>query len=171
MTVFGGDVILASDINALIAASSERPAGRMIQTVAQTGIVNNTMTPVTFTTEQFDTAGVHSTSVNTSRVTPTTAGIYRVMGSVSISGATDYTAAEVVVLVNGSAVAPAFRITPSATSNTLVLRATAYVECNGTTDYFEVGYRVARSGAGTSSTAVSSQFASVLEWELTRNPQ
>src|SRR3982751_367898 len=157
MTVFGGDPIFASDINALIAASSEKPAGRLVQTVAQTGIVNNTVTAVTFTTEQFDTAGFHSTSVNTSRVTPTVAGIYKVTGSVSISGATDFTAAEVVILDTGSAMPPAFRITPGATSNTLVLRATAYVECDGSTEYFEVAYRVARSGAGTSSTAVSSQ--------------
>jgi hypothetical protein len=167
-TVAAGDPINASTINDLIAASINRPSGRLVQAVAQSGIVNNTMTAVTFTTEVYDTNGWHSTVSNTSRVTPTVPGIYRVKGSVAAVGATDYNAVEAVILDGGSPVPPATRFQPGVSSQTTVIPVTADVDCNGTTDYFELGFRLNRSGAGTSGTVVSAQFASVLEWTLLR---
>ena len=170
MTVFGGDIIYAADINAIFNATLDKPIGRLTQAVQQTGIVNNTMTAATFTTEVFDTHDFHSTSVNTSRVTPTTEGTYLVRGSVAIQGQTDYTTVEVVILKNGTAQPPATRLPPTTASQTTMLPASCYVDCNGSTDYFEIGFRLNRSGAGTSGTAgISSQFATTLEWELSRD--
>lgn len=149
-------------------AASKKPVGRLVQAVAQTGITNNTMTAVTFTTEELDTGGFHSTSVNTSRVTPTVAGVYRVHGAVSAIGQVDYASVEVAILVNATAVAPATRFNPGSAGQTTVIQAEALVTCNGSTDYFGVGFRLQRASA-TSGTVVSSQFASVLEWERIRD--
>ena len=164
-----GQIVFEDDIAAIEDSSSDKPAGRMVQSGAQTGILNNVLTACTFTTEDFDTHGFHSTSVLTSRVTPTVSGLYDVRGGVSITGQTDYTTVEAVIRFNGNAIAPAHRITPSAGSQTLVIPATAFVVCNGSTDYFEIAFRLQRSGAGTSGTVVSSQFASVLEWAKERD--
>lgn len=166
--VAAGDPIVASTINDLIGYGPNCPAGRLVQAVAQTGVVNNTTTAVTFTTEVYDTHGFHSTSVNTSRVTPTTEGLYRVKGAVSLAGAADYTSVESAILKNGTPQAPATRILPGTTSSTIIIPVNIDVDCNGSTDYFEISFRLNRSGAGTGSTAVSSQFASVLEWQLIR---
>lgn len=166
--VAGGDPILAATINDLIRGTLNRDSGRLVQTVAQTAIVNNTMTPATFTTEDRDTGGYHSTVTNPSRVTPTVPGVFEVKGSISCSGASDYTSIEVVILKNGTATPSAFRMQPGASSQTTVVPVSGDVECNGSTDYFEIAFRLVRSGAGTSGTTVSSQFASTLEWKYSR---
>jgi len=169
-TVAAGDPIYAVTINDLIGYGPNRPAGRMVQTVAQTGIANATQTAVTFTTEDYDTHNFHSTSSNTSRVTPTVAGLYTVRGAVSVIGQTDYTFVESTLRFNGATyMAPATRLTPSATTGTLIVPVAASIACNGTTDYFELTFRLTRGGAGTSGTVISLQFASVLEWELSRS--
>lgn len=159
-----GDKAFWSDVDEAIA----RPSGRLVQTVAQTGIASATVTPLTFTTEDLDSHNFHSTSVNTSRVTPTTPGWYNVKGSVAFVGATDYTVNEAFIRQNGSVgVPPAGRFTPSASAQTLVLGCTAKVFCNGSTDYFEVCLRATKA-AGTIGTVISAQFTSVLEWEFDR---
>lgn len=160
-----GDIILAATINDLIAYGPNKPVGRIRQGTAQSGIVNSTSTAVTFAAaDEIDTHGFHDIATNNTRVTPTVAGIYHVTGAVSIAGQTDYTQVQAFLQKNGTPLAPAHRITPSATANTLVLPVAAKIQCNGTTDYFEIAFNLTRSGAGTSGTAVSSQFASVLEW-------
>jgi hypothetical protein len=147
-----------------------RPVGRIVQGSAQSGIVNNTMTAVTFAAaDVIDTHGQHDPASNNSRVTPNVAGIYDVDGSVAITGQTDYTGVEAVILFNGSAIAPATRLVPTAVSGTIQIPAKAKVTCNGSTDYFGVGFRLSRSGAGTSGTVVAAQFASTLEWEKVRD--
>lgn len=163
-----GQKVIASDIDTIEDETIRAPIGRLVQTVAQTGIASATITAITFTTEDVDSHSYHDTGSNTSRATPTLAGWYRVNGSASLVGATDYTIIEVAIRQNGATVLPpATRFTPNATSATLVLGATALVSCNGSTDYFEVIFR-ATKGAGTISTVISSQFASVLEWEFVR---
>jgi hypothetical protein len=167
--VAAGDVINASTINDLIRFALNKPVGRLRQGTAQTGIVNSTTTAVTFAAgDEIDTDNFHDIATNNTRVTPTVAGVYRVTGAVSIAGNTDYTQVQCFFQKNGTALAPAHRITPSATSNTLVLPVSAEIQCNGTTDYFEIAFNLSRSGAGTAGTAVSSQFASVLEWAWDR---
>lgn len=165
-----GDPVTADALN----EQFDPPTGRLVQTVAQTGIADNTTTAVTFTTEDLDTEGFHSTSSNTSRVTPTVAGWYRVYGSVAFGGQDDWQFLEVFLRKNGSTgIPPAFRITPYSGANPLnttqVVGCTALIECNGSTDYFEVCFRGQDVGAGSNiGTVVSAQFASVLEWEFVR---
>lgn len=167
--VAAGAPISASTINDLIRYGPNKPAGRIRQGTAQTGVLNTTATAITFAAaDENDTHAFHDPTTNNTRVTPTVAGIYRVTGGVAIGGQTDFTQVQAYVGRNGTALAPAHRITPGATSNTLVLPVSAEVQCNGSTDYFEIYYQASRSGAGTSATVVSSQFASVLEWEWVR---
>lgn len=56
-----------------------KPYARLRQTVAQS-LTNATYTAVTFTTEDYDSVGGHSTSVNTSRYTAQVAGAYGFAG-------------------------------------------------------------------------------------------
>jgi hypothetical protein len=165
-----GQILLDTDLAVVKAGSSSKPAGRMVQTVTQTGLANNTIVAMSFTTEELDTDNYHNNVTNNTRVTPSKAGWYRVHGSVAFSGQTDYTAVEAFIRFNGaSGLPPAFRITPGVTSTTVVGGCTALVLCNGTTDYFELCYRATRSGAGTSGTTISVQFATVLEWQFERD--
>jgi hypothetical protein len=163
------DLLNTNVVTPVNETTAEKPVGRIRQGTAQTGIVNSTATAITFAaTDEIDTAGFHSTSTNNTRVTPTVAGLYRASGGVSLAGATDFTVVQAYIALNGTPMAPAHRITPSASSQTLVLPVSAFVACDGVSDYFEIFYTATRSGAGTSSTAVSVQFASVLEWEFIR---
>lgn len=164
--VAAGDEITAADLTALEDLTINGPIGRLIQTVAQTGIASNTATAITFTTEDIDSHGFHDTGSNTSRVTPTIAGYYRVHGSVSLAGATDHTIVEAFIRKNGATgMPPAFRLATTFGNQTLVFGATALVEVNGSTDYFEICLRATKT-AGTIATVISSQFASALEWTL-----
>jgi hypothetical protein len=167
--VAGGDPILAATINDLIRYGPNKPCGRIRQGTAQTGIVNTTTTAITFAAaDEIDTHNFHDTVTNNTRVTPSVAGIYIVKGGVAVAGNTDYTQVQAFIQKNGAALAPAHRITPGATAVALVLPVSAEVQCNGTTDYFEIAYQATRSGAGTSSTSVSTQLTSVLEWTWDR---
>lgn len=160
-----GDILTADALNAV----ADVPAGRIRQGTAQTGVVNSTITAITFTAaDEIDTHGFHDPTTNSDRVTPTVAGIYAVKGGACIAGNTDFTQTQTFITKNGGALAPAHRITPGATAQTLVLPVHAEVQCNGSTDYFGISYQATRSGAGTNATAVSSQFACVLEWEWVR---
>lgn len=144
------------------------PMGRIRQGTTQTGIATNTQTAITFTaTDELDTHDFHNPASNSDRVLPTVPGWYRVHGAVAIVGATDYTRAESALSKNGSPLAPAHCISPSASAQTLVLPTSALISCNGTTDYFSITMRVLKT-AGTSATVVSAQFASTLEWKFER---
>lgn len=168
--VAAGAPIAASTINDLIRYGPNKPAGRIRQGTAQTGIASGANTAVTFAAaDEIDTHSFHDTVTNNTRVTPTVAGLYRVHGGVSISGQTDYTQVQGMIGKNGAGFfAPCHRINPGTSSQTLVLPVSAMVQCNGSTDYFELYFSATRSGAGNVATAVSSQFACALEWELIR---
>jgi hypothetical protein len=164
-----GDEVVSADVSELEDLTTGKPIGRLVQTVAQTGIASNTATAATFTTEDLDTHNFHDTGSNTSRATPNIAGIYNVRGSISLAGATDYTILQCLIRKNGSSsLPPAYRSTGvAASAQTLVFGTQAFVDCNGTTDYFEVVLIVSKS-AGTISTVISAQFACVLEWVYER---
>jgi hypothetical protein len=68
-------------INFLIAP----PRCHAYQSVAQTLTTGTTGAVVTFTSEEVDTDGIHSTSSNTSRFTIVTAGRYRFIGQVGFA--------------------------------------------------------------------------------------
>lgn len=165
-----GQILLDTDLDSISAGSNLKPAGRMVQTVAQTGVANNTIVAASFTTEELDTDNFHNTVTNNTRVTPNKAGWYRFSGAISFAGQTDYTAVESLLRFNGSSgLPPASRITPNATATTIVLPVSALVLFNGSTDYIEICFRCSRSGAGTSGTTISVQFATTLEWTFERD--
>lgn len=138
MGLAAGQIALDTDLDALELASSLKPICRVYQNAVQS-IPNNANTIITFTAEDIDTHGFHSTSVNTGRITPTVAGIYRFTGTLFIAGATDYSNIAVWVRKNGAtALQPAARIGNMASSQAMSLITSAMVDMNGTTDYVEL---------------------------------
>lgn len=70
---------------------------------ANPSIPNSAMTTVAFDTEAYDTDNIHSTTVNNSRLTATTAGFYSIGGTLSYTAnATGYRALQ--ILLNGATV-------------------------------------------------------------------
>jgi hypothetical protein len=141
-----------------------KPVGRLVDAAGGQSIPHNTTTAINFATEDFDTHAFHSTSSNTSRVTPTLAGYYQVHGAVSLTSRTDYTGFEAAVRKNGSPIPAAERYGPGTGNTTQVSNASAIVECNGSTDYFEISARHQNGASAAVLTVASAQFASVLEW-------
>jgi hypothetical protein len=169
-----GDRIYYQDLQYAIAP----PVGRLVATSAQT-LTDNTQVAIAFGSgsEDRDTDNFHSTTVNNSRVTPTIAGIYRVYGTLFVSSLVNGVTVDVNVRMNGSSnLAPGSRIGGAAghgvaagafsTANAFSLDVTAQVECNGSTDYFELVAR--QNSASDDDSNQSSQFSSVLEWEFLR---
>lgn len=74
------------------------PACRVYNAGAQT-IADAGFLPITFDSERYDTDSMHSTSVNTSRITFNTAGLYLLTGNVLFAGA-DYASVFVDILHN-----------------------------------------------------------------------
>lgn len=66
--------------------------------------VGSGFTALTFNTERFDTDTMHSTSVNTGRITFTTAGVYQVTGHVEFAASAGGTVRAVEIRVDGSTV-------------------------------------------------------------------
>ena len=172
MTVFGGAIIYAADINAW----RDGPVGRLVASGAQT-LTDNVQEAIDFSAEDRDTGGFHSTSVNISRVTPTVAGYYRVTGTFFISTLVNGVTIDVNIRTNGvNNLAPAGRLGGAAghgvaagafsTANAFSTSCTAQVEMDGSTNYFEMMAR--QNSGGDDDTNQSSQFSSVLEWEYLR---
>lgn len=86
-----------------IAALANPPACRVYRASSQ-AINSGALTAVTFDTERYDTDTMHSTSVNTSRVTFTTAGLYEVGANLSWQADTDYTRRIAYLQVNAAAI-------------------------------------------------------------------
>ena len=86
VTSTGGtiDALIATDHTTGRYPISSAPAGDLCKVTnsANISIANTTDTVVTFDTETYDTNGMHSTSVNTSRVTAQRAGTYFITGFV-----------------------------------------------------------------------------------------
>jgi hypothetical protein len=167
--VAGGKTFLAN-ILAVIAGTTGKPAVRLKQSAAQTGIANNTATPILFDTEDLDTHGSHSTSVNTSRITPNKAGWYRAYGTVLWQARTDWQLLYCYLRLNGSTqIAPGGRNAGSVQNYAHAVSCTALISFNGTTDYIELVGQAANAGAGTHSTVVGGAQNSVLELEFVRD--
>ena len=89
--------------------------------------------------ELLDVSGWHSTSTNTSRITPDVAGWYLVFGSAVLEQSTIATSSRLFVGIYKN------RASPSAFSNSVYspnfagVTVTGIIEMNGTTDYLEVG--------------------------------
>ena len=148
--------------------TTNRPLGQSVQTVAQTGWTTATFTSITFTTEDIDRDGQHSTSSNTSRyVIGTTLGWYRVSGVYCAAGNAAATLLRARIALNGTAVQGSPNsINPGGTSGILCVSTFAvFVQATASADFVEVqGYMAAPSG--TIGTATSGEFVSALnvEW-------
>lgn len=168
-----GDPVYASDIANISAGANLKNVTRLVQAVAQSGIANNTATPVTFTTEDFDYGGAHNTSTNTSRITPTRAGIYQFDGSICFPGRTDWTLLYCYIRINGSSqLAPGGRISfANGSSGTLTqcVACRAKYPMNGTTDYAELILHGSNAASGTFSTIVGGAQTSTFEAEFLRD--
>lgn len=150
-----GDPILAADYAQIRRGTIDKLMCRVRQAATSSQAAG---TPVTFDTEDWDPFAFHSTSVNTSRITPSVAGYYRFTGQVYMAGTTGALAAW--LRKNGATAIPSGqRDGGSPTSQVRSAEADAQVYCNGTTDYVEILV----DAAATVSTQVSSQFASYLE--------
>jgi len=164
MGLGAGQIAEDADFTAIDATTDSKPIGRLVASGTQT-LNDNVETAITFSAEEIDTHGFHSTVSNTSRVTPNVAGYYRFYGSVFFASLTTPVTAEGRLRKNGTDnIAPAHRgpgYTVASSGPT-----TAIIAMNGTTDYVELIAR--QDSAGNSSTNQSIQFSSVLEWEYIR---
>ena len=111
------------------------PTCRATQTTA-TSLANATYTAVTFNAEAWDTDAIHSTTTNTERLNPSTAGKYLVVANVGLSGAANLTLAAR-LFKNTTAIAyQAQTTTPSVSPDGIVIQ--TIIDMNGTTDYLTV---------------------------------
>lgn len=160
-----GQIVDDGDFTTIAQSSSERPIGRLVQSVAQ-ALADNTQVAVTYAAEDWDTHGFHSTVTNNTRVTPNVPGYYRFYVTTSYEGQTTPVLSDVLLRKNGSiAIAPGDR-GPGLTA-TFLQSCTAQIEMNGTTDYVE--HITRQDSAGSDNTVVSFQWTSVMEWEKVRD--
>lgn len=78
------------------------PPGCRVFNSAAILVANATDTVLTFDTQRFDTDTMHSTSVNTSRITFNTPGVYLLSFTGQFVAATDYTQANSYFRLNGT---------------------------------------------------------------------
>lgn len=162
-----GDPLVASDWGDLSDDSSQKPLGRVVQSVAQT-LTDAVFAAVTFTAavDEIDTHNFHDPTTNPSRVTPTRAGYYRFTGTVWMATATTPVRTSIQFRKSGTGVAPtqedAFNGRQHSTPTVTCVQA-----MNGTTDYMELW--AFQDSAGNINTFVSGAAASCMEWEFLRD--
>jgi hypothetical protein len=164
--VGAGDNAYWSDVSTTI----EKPLVRLIQQSAQS-LPSATNTALTFGTssEDIDTHGFHSTSSNTSRVTPTVAGYYRCRAHLHMaSGANNLTQLVVGIGKNGTRVDPHTVYRPDPSTAATGAASEAIVSCNGSTDYIEAIVNQQNSGSTSRDTGSATPFRSTLEVEYIR---
>jgi hypothetical protein len=161
-----GSRIAASDLNAVIAATTAKPLVRLVQQSAQS-LASDTDTAITFgaSSEDVDTHGFHDTSTNTSRITPTLAGWYRLSGTVWLAADTDVTSFYASIGKNGSVVARNRLVLPSTATSSAFrsFAVTALLQANGSTDYFELLGRQLQAAAASLNSNVATSFSSTFE--------
>lgn len=169
MGTSAGQIIEDVDFTNIVLGSSGKPAGRILASGTQS-IPHSAYTAILLATEEIDTHNFHSTSVNTSRVTPTIPGLYRFNGWVCMAGRTDWTSIEATLRLNaGTPAAPSDKQAPDRASNPTIMHGTsALIPCDGVADYVEIVQRQVNVAAVASSTAQSVHLTSCLEWEYVR---
>jgi len=159
MPVAAGERIYASDI-----PIEEIPLGRMVQAVAQS-IPDAVITPLTWTTEDFDTHNFHDPVTNNSRVTPNIAGYYEIWGEYYSAAPVTPANLDAFIRKNGAGSIPSGN-----RGNDGALAQSRGFHCmmtfNGTTDYFEIC--AFQDSAGATNTNVSARFTSYVEWKYLR---
>jgi hypothetical protein len=165
MTVASGGIITAADMNRALRGGPEKPScilrNSIVLNVANNGAV------LTWDTEELDTHGFHSTSSNTSRITPNVAGWYRITSTVSwASNATGRRAT--VVYQNGASKGNG-SIIPGGVSGVAAgvinTNHTRTLYANGTTDYFEINAYQNSGGILATASTLDTCFEVVFERE------
>jgi hypothetical protein len=155
---------LATDINDDVDEIVSKPIGKATQSVNQ-ALTDATFVAITLTTEEFDTHAYHSTSVNTSRITPNMAGYHRFTGTVVFEATATPVAVDVHFRKNGTdSIVPAIRAVGATTI--LAQQVTVTIPFNGSGDYVELMGR--QDSAGADNTQVNLPFACCVEWEYLR---
>ncbi len=125
---------------------------------ATPSIANATWTPLTFTSESFDTDGWHSTSTDTNRITPTLPGIYRV--EIQVAFAPHATGMRGVrIFRSGSTQIAGVQQTASTGGTMTLLYAATTMNANGSTDYFSAEcYQASGGGLALETSATATTF-------------
>ncbi len=158
MTVSGGGIIYASDMNRALAGGPERPLC-ILRNTTVTSVTNNSIaTPLSWDTEVKDTDGWHSTSSNPSRVTPLKAGWVEVNAVIHFAGNATGRRAVVVKKNGGTANYGEIKAATSASGVSAVLF--REIEVDGATDYLEI-FPFQESGGALNTADVTNTFFSV----------
>jgi len=170
--VASGAPILASTINDLIKYGPAKRVCQLEEQTTGTNLPSGTATDIPFGTgsEVFDDDNWHSTTTNNTRVTPTTAGRYKVIARGVIAANQTTTAVNTFISLNGTIIARQGNHKPNGTNNiaTFCPEVITYVTMNGTTDYITMGLQQTSTAAAAQTTNVSSSGRSTLIVELGR---
>ena len=118
-----GAVLTASELNAFT------PLTIVTQSATQS-VANATFVTMLYNTETLDVLNWHSTTVNTSRITPTVAGYYLVVFNMQTNTTSTRNVAR--ITKNGSELAKT-----DISATVTQIDATTFVQLNGSTDYVE----------------------------------
>ncbi|PJM98136.1 hypothetical protein CG740_37265 [Streptomyces sp. CB01201] len=129
-------------------------------TTTQSIAGSNAMVALNLDTETLDADGGHSTVTNTSRYTPTVAGLYLVIGSVGWPNTVTGDRRLQIGLNGGGVIGSGASFDPS-NAVTSGMQTSAFVTCNGTTDYIEVMAAQASGGSLVTSAGASIFTASM----------
>jgi hypothetical protein len=159
---------LAEAVDADLTDAQGTPLVRLVQATGQP-LSNNTAAALTFTAGSVvvDTHSFHSTTANTTRITPSVPGWYRLVGTVSMVSAS-YTQVLAVIRKNGSNISPLILTRPDAAGGAAAeaVQVTALEQANGSTDYFEVVGQ--QNSSGSQNTNVVGGLASTFECQFIR---
>jgi hypothetical protein len=160
-TVSVGEDILAVTMNRLL----KPPMCKVYQGSAGQNIADNTNTALTWDSEEYDDLGMHSTSVQPTRITITSAagdGKYQFKGTFFVPNRTDYVTIGVAIAKNGTNQAPFIRVGPNASnSSRSVMTSTTIAMVVG--DYAEVTAFQDNTANATIATPFGSSFQCVFE--------
>lgn len=122
----------------VIGASGGGPTCKVHKSGTQS-LSSGSATAITFDTEDYDPDGIHSTASNTSRITPSTAGVYKITAHAEIAAGSSAGARTAELRINGSTIIA--RNNQISLANGLLansLEVTADHKFNGSTDYVEL---------------------------------
>jgi len=158
VSVGAGGIIYASDINRALRGGPERPLCVLRNAAVQSVANNSVATALTWDTEVVDTHGWHSTSSNTSRITPNVAGWVELKAFVHFAGNATGRRAAVAKMNAGTANYGEIKAATSASGvSALVVREFLV---NGSTDYLEV-FGFQDSGGALNTADTTNTFFSV----------
>jgi hypothetical protein len=125
-TYVSGQILTAAELNAGLPTC--------VLTNTSVSLVAGPALQIPFTVEVTDLNGWHSTTVNTSRITPNIAGTYLI--TMQINDVSGTTRSLLVLWKNGATVSPS--IATDTTGITDDFQCLGFATANGTTDYFEM---------------------------------